>query len=122
MRKQLIVAATVLAGGMCCSAAFGQCGCGSAGPAYVPAADYSACCAPPLSCGAPVTEVAYDRGPATYDSPPVRAYYPGPVARPYVAYYSPPAYRAVPGRTIYGTPKMYVPGQPLRNVWRAITP
>jgi hypothetical protein len=29
---------------------------------------------------------------------------------------------AVPGRSIYGTPKIYVRGEPVRNVWRAITP
>jgi hypothetical protein len=32
------------------------------------------------------------------------------------------AYTGVVGSSVYGTPKVYVPGQPVRNVWRAVTP
>jgi hypothetical protein len=38
---------------------------------------------------------------------------------PYAAYYA-PAY-AVAGTSIYGTPQFYVPGEPVRNVLRAVT-
>jgi hypothetical protein len=53
-------------------------------------------------------------------------------ATPYAAYYSPGVaaapvpystyYYGVPGTSIYGTPQVYVPGQPVRNTLRALTP
>ncbi len=39
-----------------------------------------------------------------------------PAVQPTVAYYG------VAGRSIYGTPRVYLPGQPVRNVLRAIAP
>jgi hypothetical protein len=64
----------------------------------------------------------------TYLAPaaPRVAYY-VPVAQPYTASFAPAAqprvaYYGVAGWSLYGTPKVYVPGEPVRNVWRAITP
>lgn len=44
------------------------------------------------------------------------AVYSPPAAQPYVTSYVPV------GSSIYGTPKVYAPGEPVRNVLRAITP
>lgn len=54
------------------------------------------------------------------------AYY-APVTQAYPSRYVPAPRVYVPndgmaGWSIYGTPKVYVPGEPVRNVLRAITP
>lgn len=59
-----------------------------------------------------------------YVAPPV-AYAPAPYVAaypPYAVPVAPPAYYVVPGRNIYGGPRLYVPGEPIRNTWRAVTP
>lgn len=67
---------------------------------------------------APAPYVTY-YAPATpqveYYAQSATTYY-APVVQPYVTYYG------TVGSSIYGTPKVYVPGQPVRNTLRAITP
>ena len=126
------------------SMAFAQCGCSSppvvaAAPSYVsdyaPQATYSPASyvsyyAPPAAY-APAPYVSYYAPPAAYAPAPYVSYYAPPVA--YAAYYSPaPAYAApvvpyrayygVAGWSVYGTPRVYVPGEPVRNALRAVTP
>jgi len=133
----LAVVTLILSG----SAAFAQCSCGSSpGSApsystyYAPAgADYTP--APYVSYytpqAAPVSYVSYYAPAVTYAPTPYVSYYAP--ASPYVASYSPAVigspvvvpyrtYYGVPGRSIYGTPQVYVPGEPVRNVLRSITP
>jgi hypothetical protein len=85
----------------------------------VPVAPYVAY-APPVAYYAPAPYVAYYPPAAVY--PPVAAYPP-----PYATYAPvvvPPApvQYVVPGRNIYGGPRLYVPGEPVRNAVRAVTP
>jgi len=125
------------------SAAFAQCGCSSP-PVYTTVApSYSTYYAPAAVDYAPVSYVTSYAPPAavsyvTYYSPPVVSapapyvtYYAPPA--PYVTYYSPsvtyapvvtpyPVYYGRPGWSIYGTPRLYVPGEPVRNTVRAVTP
>jgi hypothetical protein len=67
----------------------------------------------------------------TYYAPPVAqpyvTYYTPPVAQPYATYYAPAAPTVVRpygvvGENIYGAPKVYIRGEPVRNALRAITP
>ena len=134
----LAVIALILSG----STVFAQCGCSSP-PVYEPVApSYSTYYAPPVAdytpvsyvsnyqpAAVPTTYVSYYAPPAAVAPAPYVAYYATPT--PYVTYYSPPVapvvapypvYYGVPGLSIYGTPQIYVPGQPVRNVLRAITP
>jgi hypothetical protein len=86
---------------------------------YAPPPAYTTYYAPPVTY-APA--VPY----ATYYAPPVpyATYYAPPV--PYASYYAAPAYvayrRVAVGPSMYGTPKVYVAGQPVRNALRAVTP
>ena len=124
------------------SAVYAQCGCSApAAPSYT--SDY----APQVTYAAPVAYAASYAAPVAYAAPaPYVSYYAAPVAytpAPYVAYYAPPvpyaayyaprpvyvpivapyrAYYAVPGVSMYGTPRVYVPGEPVRNVLKAVTP
>jgi hypothetical protein len=67
---------------------------------------------PPLVSYGPVVTTAYYAPPPYYVAPPVvTAYYGAPVVAPY--YY---------GRPVIVRPKVYIPGQPVRNVVRAVTP
>jgi hypothetical protein len=106
------------------TAAFAQCACGSAAPAAMV----------PSYAVAPT--VAYYAPAVAYYAPPSYVSYYAPVT-PYVSYYSPyvtsyaPAYSTyygyyggygVAGWSAYGTPTTYVPGEPVRNVLRAIFP
>ncbi len=104
------------------SIALAQCNCGGPVTSYVP--DVPSCtthCAPAV--------VHYASAPrTTYLAPaaPHVTYY-VPVAQPYTVSFAPAAqprvaYYGVAGWSLYGTPKVYVPGEPVRNVWRAITP
>jgi hypothetical protein len=107
LRSLAIAAALVVV--LSGTTALAQCGCGAV--PYAPAPYYAAYYAPPM---------------------PYAAYYPAPA--PYAAYYAPgPAPCAtcaalVPypygwaGWSIYGTPRVYVVGQPVRNVVRAVFP
>jgi hypothetical protein len=113
------------------SAAFAQCGCSSP-LAYAPVApSYVSYYAPPVVDYAPAPYVSYYAPPAVYAPAPYVSYY-APVV-PYSTYYAPrvayapvvASYRVaygVPGYSIYGTPRVYVPAEPVRNVVRAVTP
>jgi hypothetical protein len=112
------------------SVAFADCGCGSQ-PTYAPVApSYVSYYTPPVVDYAPAPYVSYYAPPAVYAPAPYVSYY-APAA-PYVAYsprvaYAPVVvpYRVtygVPGYSIYGTPRVYVPAEPVRNVVRAVTP
>ena len=73
-------------------------------------------------CYAPAGDVTY-YSPVTSGWPSCSAgvtYY-APVAQPYVSYYTPAYSPYVAGWSIYGAPRVYVPGQPVRNVFRALT-
>ena len=126
---QRFFALTVIALVLSASAAFADCGCGSA-PVYAPVvSSYSSYYAPSVVEYAPAPYVSYYALPVA-PVPTVSYYAP---AAPYVTYYSPYAayapavvsyrvYYGVPGWSIYGTPRVYVPGEPVRNAVRAVTP
>ncbi len=106
------------------STLFAQWGCGTVVTAYPPVvASYAAYYAPPVAYVAPQPYVSY-YAPVT----PYVSYY-APVV-PYVSYYAPyavavrpyAAYYGVVGPSIYGTARLYRPGQPVRNVVRAVVP
>ena len=97
---------------------------------YAPAATtYTAAYAPVVSSG-PVAYTSY-YAPAAYAPAPYTTYYAPAV--PYATNYAPyavaapaavpyRAYYGVPGWSAYGTPRLYVPGEPVRNALRAVTP
>jgi hypothetical protein len=121
----LLVSVVVLSG----SAVLAQCGCAAPAPVYAPVAPvYTSYYAPAVTYYTPavtaVPTVAYYTPYVSYYAPaaPTVSYYTpyaayAPVVRPYAAYYY-----GVPGWSMYGTPKVYVPGEPLRNAIRATTP
>ena len=129
----LTIVALVLSG----SVAFADCGCSSP-PVYAPvAASYSSYYAPTVVDYAPASYVSYYAPPAAYVPAPTVSYYAP--ARSYVTYYSPyvaysPAVAYAPavvpyrvsygalGWSIYGAPRVYVPGEPVRNTVKALTP
>lgn len=125
--------------------ALADCGCGVQ-PVYTSAApSYSTYYAPATVDYAPVSQVSY-YAPAAAPVSYVSYYEPAPVyaPAPYVTYYAPPvaavpyatyytpyaayapvvapyrAYYGVPGVSIYGTPRVYVPGEPVRNTLKAV--
>lgn len=53
---------------------------------------------------------------------PVITYYGTPVVQTTPGYYFGPAAPKLAGKPVYVHPKFYVPGQPLRNAVRAVTP
>ena len=117
-RRSIALAVIVLILGG--STAFAQCACSSA-PVYEPvASSYASYYASPVAY-APAPYVSYYAPPVPYT-----AYYSPYVAySPYAAYAPVMPYRAyygVPGWSMYGTPRFYVPGEPVRNVVRAVTP
>jgi hypothetical protein len=84
------------------------------------------CNAAPTSCVSVGPRYPNYYIPTVASCPPVSyvSHYP---PAPRVAYYAPMAQPTVacygkPGRSIFGTPKVYVPGEPVRNILRAITP
>jgi hypothetical protein len=104
---------------------------------YAPATDYATYYSPTTTYYAPTT--AYYAPTTTYYAPqpyvsyytpsvsyyaPTTAYSPvaAPVATPYTSYYAPAGASVMAGSSIYGTPKVYVYGQPIRNAIRASTP
>ncbi|MGA2617400.1 MAG: hypothetical protein ABSF26_07310 [Thermoguttaceae bacterium] len=121
---QRLVAVAVIALILSASTAFGQCGCNSQ-PVYAPVeAAYASYYAPPAAY-APAPYVSYYAPPVPYTTyySPYAAYYSpyatfAPVVAPYPVYYR----YGVPGWSAYGTPRLYVPGEPVRNVLRAVTP
>ncbi len=121
-----------------------DCGCG-APPVYTSAAPtYSTYYAPATvdyapapqvtyyaPAAAPVPYVSYYAPAVAYVPAPYVTYYAPPVAAvPYATYYAPPVsyapvavpYRAyaVPGWSVYGTPRVYVRGEPVRNTVKAV--
>lgn len=148
--RALFFLAFVMAGCLAASPALAQCGCGTPQATYAPVeSSYSAYYPSTVTYYAPATEVAY--APATsvsYYAPatPEVTYY-APATPTYSTYYAPAAtytsYYAAPavpsystyyapatvyyspyvvGRSVFGAPRVYVPGQPVRNTLKAITP
>jgi hypothetical protein len=143
MYQRFIVLA-VIALILSASTAFAQCGCSSQ-PAYAPVVSGYATSyyAPQTAYYSPVSYASYYApvaAPVSYTSyyAPAVAYAPAPYvsyyapAAPYAAYYSPyatyspvvsyRAYYGVPGWSMYGAPRVYVPGEPVRNALKAVTP
>jgi hypothetical protein len=110
MYRQLALVAMAIGLSLTTSPVLAQCSCDAA-PA--PCVSVGPRCptyyTPPVTNYPPVSCISH------YAPAPQVAYY-TPVAQPAVAYYG------KPGRSIYGTPKVYVPGEPIRNILRAITP
>jgi hypothetical protein len=129
MNKRVVGLAAVVVAILSVSTAFAQCGCGAVETVYTPV--YSAP-APQVTYYAPAASyVSYyaPAAPATCCYAPATSYvsYYAPVAQPYATYYAPvvrpyAAYYGVVGSSMYGTPKVYVPGKPVRNILRAVTP
>jgi hypothetical protein len=142
MYKRLVFAATVMAVSLIASTIFAQCGCGSLQTAYAPVApSYATYYPSTVAYYAPTPQVTYaPAAPVTYYSPVTpqvtyyappaptyTTYYASPAVQPYATYYGPAmqptvVYYGVPGRSIFGAPTVYMPGQPVRNVLRAVTP
>ena len=141
MYKRLIVLTAAVALGLSASTVLAQCGCGAVEPAYVPAApSYSTYYAPTATYYAPAPTTPRTmhrrRTPRTTRSRTPRTTRPRAYAtyyvQPYATYYAPAScgtcyspvvgYYGVAGRSMFGAPRVYVPGQPVRNVFRAVTP
>ncbi len=118
MRARVLAATMVAVLSLSVSPVFGQC-CGGVATTYVSAVPaYATYYAPTVTYYAPAPYVDYYVPPLAYTT-----YYPS----SYVTYYGPtvvayPAYYARPGWSVFGAPRVYVAGQPVRNVLRAITP
>jgi hypothetical protein len=150
MCTRSIAIVTFLAFSLTASVVFAQCGCGAA-TSYVPTTTYYApqaytsYYAPTTAYYAPEAYTSYYVPTTTYYAPetytsyyaPTTAYYAPSVYTSYytptTAYYTPyVAYAPVAGAvvapysrvgaSVYGTPKVYVRGEPVRNAWRALTP
>lgn len=114
MHARVLAVTMVAVLSLCPLPVFGQC-CGSYYMPAVPA--YTTYYAPAAPCCDAAPYVAY------YAPPAYTTYY----AAPYTAYYGPtvaayPAYYARPGWSVFGAPRVYVAGQPVRNVFRVFTP
>jgi hypothetical protein len=142
MRNRVFVAAGLLALGLAASPVLAQCNCaGSVATTYAPAASsYATYYTPTVAYYEPAASyVSYYAPPApqvTYYEPaaPQVTYYAP--ATPQVTYYAPAApqvtyytqaapyvaYYGTAGWSVYGTPKVYMAGEPVRNVLRAVTP
>jgi hypothetical protein len=118
MHARVLAATMVVVLSLSVSPVFGQCW-GSVATTYVPAEPaYTPYYAPTVPYYAPVPHVDYYAPLAAHTT-----YYPS----PYATYYGPtvaayPAYYARLGWSVFGAPRVYVAGQPVRNVLRAITP
>jgi len=146
MCSRSITIVAFLAFSLTASVVFAQCGCGAA-TSYAPVApSYTTNYVPTTTYYAPETYTSYYAPTTTYYAPetytsyyaPTTAYYAPSVYTSYytptTAYYSPyvtnyapvagpaGAYYGRVGASIYGTPKVYVRGEPVRNTWRALTP
>jgi hypothetical protein len=140
MCRRLVIAIAVgvsLSG----STLLAQCGCGAVETGYAPMApSYSAYYPSTVTYYSPAPQVTYaPAAPVTYYSPvtpqvtyyaPAPTYttfYASPTVQPYATYYAPAVqptvvYYGYAGRSVFGAPRVYVPGQPVRNVFKAITP
>ena len=103
---------------------FGQC-CGSYSMPVAPA--YPTYYAPPAGCCVPAPYVAYYAPPVAYTTYYVPAAYTTYYASPYATYYAPPvaaypAYYAVARLERVRRARVYVAGQPVRNVLRGRHP
>jgi hypothetical protein len=126
MCKRFLIAAVAIVLTLIASTLFAQCGCGV--PAYTaPAVSYSAYYAPAVTYTAAYEPVAaYYPAPYVANYTPVTTYY-----TPYTTYSTPyaaysPAYvvgrpYAAYGASVFGAPRVYVQGEPVRNVVRALT-
>ena len=150
MYRQCAVLAVAIVIGLIASTVLAQCNCGPVATTPAPVVPSPATYSAPASHVthySPVTpHITYYAAPAvptphvtyyapprphvTYYAPPRPhvAYYAPPIApRPYVTYYAPPvrpyvAYYGTPGWSVFGAPRVYVPGQPVLNALRAVTP
>jgi hypothetical protein len=142
MSRRLVPAAIATVVSFFASTALAQCGCGAVQTAYAPvASSYAAYYPPTMTYHAPTSQVTYAPvAPVTYyapvtprvtyyapAAPAYGTYYAAPVVQPYATYYAPVVqptvvYYGAVGTSIYGTPRLYLPGQPVRNVLRAVTP
>ena len=139
-RRFIPVAVIALIFAVAGSNALAQCGCSST-PVYTPVApSYTSYYAAPVDY-APVAYTSYYAPPVAYAPAPFVSYYAPTV--PYTTYYAPSvsyaayyapgvayapvvapyrAYYGVPGRSMFGAPRIYVPGEPVRNTLKAVTP
>lgn len=141
MCTRSIAIVTFLAFSLSASVVFAQCGCGAATVApsytasYVPTTTYYApetytsYYAPTTAYYAPETYTSYYAPTTAYYAPSVYTSYYTPTTAYYTPYvtYAPVAGAVVApysrvGASVYGTPKVYVRGEPVRNAWRALTP
>ncbi|MGA2035783.1 MAG: hypothetical protein ABSG68_26340 [Thermoguttaceae bacterium] len=106
MNARWLIAVVVVAAALSVAPAMAQCYSGPYVSYYAPYTAYYAPPAPYVTYYAPYT---------SYYAP-YTSYY-----APYGGYYYAP-YSAYYGPTVYGTPQVYVPGQPVRNVVRWVTP
>jgi hypothetical protein len=138
MSRRLVFAAVGVVMGLFASAAFGQCGCALPQTVYMPVApSYSAYypstvtyygAEPQVTYYAPSEPQVTYYAPAAssyvtyYAAPAVSGYttYYGSTVTPYTTYYAPVVYYG--NTSVYGIPRVYVPGQPVRNVLRAVGP
>jgi hypothetical protein len=120
------------------STVLAQCSCAAPQTVYAPVdAGYTTYYAPASNVAyyAPTTTAYYAPATTAYYAPTTTAYYAptttyasyyAPVATPYTTYYAPAttyvAGYGVVGSSVYGTPKVYVPGEPVRNLIRRNTP
>lgn len=124
MCKRFVVLLVAVGLSLITSTVVAQCGCSSVQTTCAP--DVPSCTAnymPRATYYPPAPYVTYN----TSATPQVAYYAPAAQAQPYAMRYVPAvqpyvAYYGVAGRSLYGTPKVYVPGEPVRNVLRAITP
>jgi len=75
----------------------------------------------PMVNNGPVVTTSYYAPTPYYAAAPVPYYVASPVVAPYYAA-SPVAFAPIYGRPVIVYPRIYVPGQPVRNVLRAVTP
>jgi len=122
MYRRFLFVAVVVALAANGSMVVAQCGCGPVQPVYAPAVpSYTTYYAPQpyVTNYAPAPHVTY-HAPATcatcYAPATPHVNYHAPAVQPYVVNYG------VAGWTVYGTPRVYVPGEPVLNVLRAVLP
>ena len=147
--RQCLISLAALSVVLIAPLAYADCGCAATSVAaaptnttsYAPTA-YATYYTPTVAYSAPVTYTSYYVPAATsyttYYAPAVSSV----TAVPYVSYYAPATsyvtyyspsvavapvtystyYYGRPGTSIYGTPRVYVPAEPVRNTLRALTP
>ena len=120
MCKWFAILATAVVLGSDASTAFSQCCCGCVSMTDSPVVNWPTASGPVGTFAVPAPRVVQYAPAAPYSAmrvtPGARVVAYAPAVHPVVAYYG------VAGTSIFGTPKVYVHGEPVRNVLRAITP